>query len=455
MKRRTMVLTLCLVVCAMLICGCGSTDKVKLSPEHPVTITMWHNYGGQMQSTMDQLIDEFNLTLGREKGIIVSVTSVSAIKDIEASLQRIADGDPGAPEMPDITVAYPKTAMFLQEQELLATLDEQFTKEELEAYLPQFVEEGRLADGKLYVFPIAKSTEVLFVNQTLFDRFAAATGVTLESLSTFEGIANASVKYARWTDEKTPDIPDDGASFFTADAWFSIAMVGTAQMGGEFVDPQQLRTEAGTFRRIWEVLVPPASLAGYAVSDGYSSDMSKTGEIVCSTGSTAGILFYGDSITYPDNTIEAVEYTVLPFPVFAGGEKVALQRGAGMAVAKSTAEREYAAALFLKWVTQPQQNMRFVASTGYLPVTKMAFETNMAAEIENVTIENVRKLLETATLMFREYDFIMAPNYEQYDALSKDYETSIKQSMRDARALVLAGYDTEIASGTLFTLFVK
>ena len=48
---------------------------------------------------------------------------------------------------------------------------------------------------------------------------------------------------------------------------------------------------------------------------------SKTGEIVCSLGSTAGILFYGDSITYPDNTIEAVTYNILPYPVFRGGKK--------------------------------------------------------------------------------------------------------------------------------------
>lgn len=103
----------------------------------------------------------------------------------------IADGDPGAPEMPDIATCYPATAALLQERELLAPLDGQFTQAELDAYLPRFVEEGRLSDGQLYVFPFAKSTEVLFVNQTLFDRFSEATGIGLDSLSTFEGIAAA------------------------------------------------------------------------------------------------------------------------------------------------------------------------------------------------------------------------------------------------------------------------
>ena len=100
----------------------------------------------------------------------------------------IAAGDPGAPEMPDIVTAYPKTAIILREQGLLAPLDEQFTAKELDAYLPQFIEEGRLSDGKLYVFPIAKSTEVLFVNQTLFDRFSAATGVRLTAFQPLKGL---------------------------------------------------------------------------------------------------------------------------------------------------------------------------------------------------------------------------------------------------------------------------
>src|SRR5690554_6317206 len=218
-------MTLCVALFVSTI-GC---DSERPDPKKPVTITMWHNYGGQMQSAMDELIDEFNSTVGREKGTIVSVTSISASADLQKKLFMIAAGDPGAPEMPDIVTAYPKTAIILREQGLLAPLDEQFTAKELDAYLPQFIEEGRLSDGKLYVFPIAKSTEVLFVNQTLFDRFSAATGVSLDSLATFEGIAEAAVKYYEWTDSLTPAIPDDGKTFFTADSWFNIAQLGFAQ----------------------------------------------------------------------------------------------------------------------------------------------------------------------------------------------------------------------------------
>ena len=87
-----------------------------LDPKNPVTLTMWHNYGGQMRYTMDEMIDEFNGTIGAEKGIIVNVTSISGSATLHEKLTMAANNDPGAPELPDITTAYPKTALILAEK---------------------------------------------------------------------------------------------------------------------------------------------------------------------------------------------------------------------------------------------------------------------------------------------------------------------------------------------------
>lgn len=447
MRKKLILITLGIMVLLSLF-GCRSG---KLDPKNPVTITMWHNYGGQMQSTMDELIEEFNSSIGRQKGIIVSVTSVSASKNIQEKLFMIAAGDPGAPAMPDLVTAYPRTALILSEQGLLAPLDEQFTEREIKAYLPQFIEEGRLPDGKLYVFPIAKSTEVLFLNRTLFDRFSTATGITIDSLTTFEGIAQAAIRYHEWTDSLTPGIANDGKAFFTADSWFNIAQVGISQLGGEFVTPDYLNIASEDFRRIWDAAVLPALEGGYTITGGYSSDLMKTGEIVCSIGSTAGILFYGDRITYPDNTTEAVTFSILPYPVFAGGKKIAIQRGGGMCVARSSLEKEYAAALFLKWLVQPKQNMHFVSSTGYLPVTKAAFEKSMEREIAKVENNNLKELLETAMQMYSEYTFLIPPDYDSFDKLTKAYESKFKQAALEGRALVLR--DDQAASAISQNLY--
>lgn len=345
----------------------------------------------------------------------------------------IAADDPGAPEMPDIATCYPQTAALLEAKGLIASLDAYFSQGELEAYLPRFLDEGRL-DGGLYVFPFAKSTEVLFVNQTLFNQFSEATGVQMSQLSTFEGIADASLKYYQWTDEQTPEISGDGKHFYTADSLFNLAQVGMEQLGCSLMDNQRLHLNSQEYQRIWSFFLEPAIKGGYVVYQGYSSDLAKTGEIICSTGSTAGILFYGTEITYPDNTTQQVEYTILPFPTFTGGKKIAIQRGSGLIVAKSTPVKEKAAAIFIKWFTAPEQNMKFVASTGYLPVTHEAFSDSISAEIATIENENIKKLLTAAITVHREYDFYIPPVFEGFDSISKSYETDIKQTATEARA---------------------
>jgi multiple sugar transport system substrate-binding protein len=75
--------------------------------KEPITLTLWHNYGGQMKNTMDEMIDEFNESVGAEQGVIINVTSISSNSNLHEKLTMAINGDPGAPELPDITTAYP------------------------------------------------------------------------------------------------------------------------------------------------------------------------------------------------------------------------------------------------------------------------------------------------------------------------------------------------------------
>jgi multiple sugar transport system substrate-binding protein len=405
----------------LILAGCSPQGL--LDPRNPVTLVMWHNFGGEMQQTMDALLDEFNATAGKDEGVIVSVEAISSSAELQNALDMILNGDPGAPEMPDITTAYPRTAIKFQSKGMLANLDSYFSAEELSAYIPAFLDEGRLGDGGLYVFPFAKSTELLFVNQTLFDRFSAATGVTMDCFGTFEGIAGAAMTYHEWS----------GGDFYTSDSWFNLAQAGTLQQGASLFEGESLSLDTDSYRRIWDICYPPSVNGGFALYDGYSSDLSKTGDIVCSTGSSAGILFYGDTITYPDGTVEPVSYSVLPFPVTEGGKKVAIQRGNGLMVAKTDETRETAAAVFLEWFTRPEQNVRFVAETGYLPVTAEAFETHMPHRLETVQNPYIRQMLESVMQMQAEYEFFVAPSFEAFDSVSRDYEERYERLLAERR----------------------
>ncbi|NLB10771.1 MAG: ABC transporter substrate-binding protein, partial [Clostridiaceae bacterium] len=108
MNKKNLALIAYFIVVLGLFSFC-SRKPVRLNPKQPLTVTLWHNYDGQMQRSMNELIDEFNMTIGRDEGVIISVTAVAAMEDQEEQLSMITAGVPGAERMPDIFTAYPRT----------------------------------------------------------------------------------------------------------------------------------------------------------------------------------------------------------------------------------------------------------------------------------------------------------------------------------------------------------
>ena len=80
--------------------------------------------------------------------------------------------------------------MALPDDGILVDYRDYFSEEELSAFIPAFIEEGTVND-RLVVLPVAKSTEIMYINKTLFDRFSHATGVTIDDLDTWEGLFRA------------------------------------------------------------------------------------------------------------------------------------------------------------------------------------------------------------------------------------------------------------------------
>ena len=419
MKR---IIIFCLI-CILLLTGCTSMEL--FSTKKPVTINLWHNYGGTMKDTMDSLIDEFNDTKGREEGILVNVTSLSGSAAIHDKLKMVANDEPGAPELPDITTLYPNTALMLAEKGLLADLESQFSEEDLSAFIPEFVEEGRLSDGKLYVLPTAKSTEVMFVNTTIFNRFINETDVEYDDLRTFEGIIQTAKKYYKWTDDQTPNQENDGKTFLTYDSIFNLAQAIYRQAGEDFIVDNKLNLSSPAFKNFWDACFLPAVKGYVAIYDGYGSDLIKTGNVAASIGSTAGVLFYSDTVTYDNNVTEQAEYIILPYPVMKDGKSAAIQRGGGMCITKSNEAREAAAGIFLKWFTSPEQNSRFVASTGYIPVTTEAMEITSNDRSAFVD-DKIKMLLDTSREMAEKYSFFYTPTFENFDDLQDDFNKNIK-----------------------------
>ncbi|MGM9523636.1 MAG: extracellular solute-binding protein, partial [Faecousia sp.] len=401
--------------------GCDSAQE-----EQPITLTIWHVYGGQTDSPLNDLIAQFNQTVGKEYNITIQVTSVTNTNTIHEAVLSAANNDPGAAELPDMFISYPKTVLAMPDENILVDYRDYFSEQELSAFIPAFVEEGTI-HGRLAILPVAKSTEILFINKTLFDRFAADTGASIDDLNTWEGLFETAARYTEWSCGKT---------FFVHDYHFNYFQVGVEALGESFFDEDGIAF-GSAFAKAWQPYAEAALQGGVWLYGGYATEPLRTGDAVASVASSASVLYYSDVVTYPDNTSEEITYLACPCPIFEGGEKLVMQRGAGICTVKSTPEREKAAMVFLKWLTAPEQNVELVTRLGYMPVTQEAFDTYLPQAIEQLENPKYKELYRAFLQTQEEYTFYTPPQRDDYLSL----ETSFEDQVRLLLSAALKEYD--------------
>ena len=414
-------LSLILAGLLLLLSLTGCSQKTKLDPDDPVTLTMWHVYGSQTESPMNDSINEFNRTVGKEKGVVINVVSISSSSAIDEALTAAAKNTPGVPALPDLFTAYPRVAEIIGYDKLL-NWNDYFTEQELDAFVDEFIEEGYF-DDKLLMLPVAKSTELLFVNQTLFDKFGSAANVSTESLSTFEGLFTACEKYYDWS---------DGQDMFQINDFYHYSLTGMAAFGEDFIVDGKLNLESEAFGKVWEPMAHAGIHGGLCLGDGYASDRWKTGEVISNIGSTAGILYLRDYVTYADNTTEDIETSILAYPHFANGEATVVHRGGGLFALKNEDDRKNeAAAIFAKWLTEKENNLGFVTKAGYLPVTNDAFDS-LFANTDTFENEKYRLLYNAVNGMADEYTYCEVPVFEGASDTQSSFEKNVKSVLSAA-----------------------
>lgn len=376
--KNGVIAVLCLML--MLTAGCGNNTVTK----DPVSLTVWHYYNGSQQAAFDALVEEFNNTAGREKRISVQSYSQGSVSDLESAVRDAIDRKVGADPMPDIFSSYADTAYEVEQAGALADLSAYLTPEELGEYVDSYIEEGRIAaDGTLRIFPVAKSSEIMMLNKTDWDIFAAAVGASLEDLRTIEGVVSTAQAYYEWTDGLTPDIPGDGRAFYGRDALANYFIIGMQQLGVELFQVESgkvtLNIPEEEVYRLWENYYVPMVRGYFGAYGSFRSDDVKTGDILAYTGSTTSAMYFPNQVELETGSY-AIDYLALPAPIFQGGRNYAVQQGAGMVVSKSDETHERAAVEFLKWFTQSDHNLRFGCVSGYLPVMK---EPNNAQELDS------------------------------------------------------------------------
>ncbi len=434
-------LLLLLISCFVFaLSSCGS-NLPKLSKDNPISINIWHHYLGEQKVSFDNLVKEFNNTVGASSGITVKAYSMDNTGDIHQKLLASANREPGSVDFPEMATAYPSTAYTLHNMGKLTSFEKYMTKNELEGYFSSFLEEGRLSkDSGYIIFPIAKSTEALYINYTFYKDFLEdynstnpSKQLTEDMLATFEGIQQTAEAYYEWTDAKTPDRLNDGKAFYGCDAASNYAIILYKQLGSDFFivnndNTGEIDLNNPAMKDIWDSYIAPMAKGHYGAYSFYRSEDTQTGDLIMYTGSTAGASFFPKTVTFSDNTKYDIDLKVLPYPSFKNGKKITVQQGAGVIISKSTPEKEYASISFLKWLTEPERNIDFVLQTGYMPVTYEAIDL-LPKKLSDSSVgdlnENVAKVIASTLDMMKTHEFYTYKPFVLSDDIRYSFEDKL------------------------------
>lgn len=265
----------------------------------------------------------------------------------------------------------------------------------------------------------------MYVNKTIWDEFSYDHGFKENDLQTWEGLYEVSRVYYETT----------GQGFFGIDANANFMLQAGMQLGTELFTYHEdgsvsFSMSKETAKKIWDFYYRPY-IQGYFVKTGrFSSDDARTGTVVAYTGSTAGASYFPTAVTRDDNQAYAIEPLILPYPYFEEGRPYAIQQGAGMCLPESEYKREYAAAEFLKWFTDVDQNLEFSISTGYFPVKNQALDEALmlnALDDGQTANPSVVASIQTTHEMFKSHTFY---NNKPFDG-SFDMRTLLEHHLFD------------------------
>lgn len=419
------------------LAGC-SGNKSALNPKKPVTVTVWNYYNGDQLTAFEDLVEEFNSTVGIEKGIVAVSVSQADVNTLADFLLDSIEGKAGAQEIPTLASVYAETAYILDQEDALASFDPYFSEDELSAYIPGFIEEGRFNENNdLMLFPIIKSTEVFSANKTDWEPFAEATGVTLESIQTKEDLTAAAKTYYEWTDAQTPDVLEDGKALYGRDSVGNYLYLGCYQLGHNMFEVENgeltVNLDRDTFKTLWDNYYIPYINGYFGSYAKFRSEDAKTGRILALTSSSASVGYLPTAVTLEDDSSHDIEMTAQHELQFEGAViDSVVQQGASYCMLKSSEAEQEGAAEFLKWASDPKQNMQFATASGYSPVT---IEANTTEAIEEAytgdrSTAKGQNVLNSLLVCAEAY------------STSEAYATKPFQGSKDVRSLLESSFDT-------------
>ena len=352
--KRKIATGLAITLLVSSLVGCSSSNKSGDSADasgSATTIDFWAPLGGTNGETAQKMVDQFN---SEHKDIKVNMLKQKDYYENATKLQAALTSK----DQPDVTLLeITQTGTFASENALV-DMSNYFDKTYQERFFPGLLTNSYY-ENKFVGVPFNRSTPILYINKDM----ATKAGLDPAGPKTWDELK----EYATKMTNKSKEI----YGFETPiDIWFYEAMV--MQSGGEITNGKKVafNNESGQAPvKFWQEMMkegvmkmPPGE--DYNAWDVAKQDFvnGKVGMIFTSTADLAGLMqqtegkFEISTAFLPENQKYATP---------TGGANLAMLEG-------GTDEEKEASAEFIKWMTETDRIVEFSSSTGYLPTTEDA-----------------------------------------------------------------------------------
>jgi multiple sugar transport system substrate-binding protein len=357
---------LCGVLAALLVLGAAGWSEGQPEPAAAidadptgVEITYWHQFTRHQQETIEALAAEFNAT--NEWGIKVTAEFGGRYDDLyNKMITSIAAGN-----TPDLVAAYQNQAAGYQTSGALVDIKPYMDHptwglgadkaDYFEGFLNQDV--SSQFGGMMIGFPTNRSLEVLYYNKDWLSQLG------------FSGPP------ASWDDFyamcKKATNPATGQYGYAIATGASNVYAQIISRGGEIARPDGSgysydTPEMAASMRFMKKLYDEGLGRKIAEAYGEQNDFANR-KVLFTIGSTAGLPFYAGSVAKGEQGLFAWSVAAIPHTT---PKPVLDIYGASISMPKSTPEKQLAAWLFLKFLSQPEAQATWVEATNYFPVRK-------------------------------------------------------------------------------------
>ena len=333
------------------------------------TITWWHSNSGLLQTAAETMVQEFNETVGKEKGIIVEAVYQGKSNDVLTKTKALLQEDSHG-SLPDLVQLDASGVLDVRDSQYLLDMEDLAKADSYD--LDQILPACRLSvtyKGKMIAMPFNSSTILLYYNKTAFDEAGIPSAPkTLDELAvvaqkllvhdakgkvTRYGIANVPTTYELcvWLGQQ------NGMSYITDE-----------QNGHTGTPSKVVFDENGTmetFLEKWKALYRTGALENLTSDVNSEFASGKVAMMAASTSKLTTVMqMVGDRFELGVASLPMVNDQATGGENVGGGALYAFDNGSG---------NSEAAWEFVKFATSSEQQLAWHIATGYFPVNAKTY----------------------------------------------------------------------------------